>query len=173
MDDIGYYGLLAVNDEMEVMTPQSQPLTIDATGLVVAPGFIDLHTHSPTPLGQYYQAFDGVTTALELEAGFYPVRDYGADISGAPLIHYGASAGHVMARLLEKNGLSCLTCHQAHGPAEGQGTPVGAGALPEGDATNVGSALMSRGFTSHSAIGHVRIRFQSVFVSSARDTELW
>ncbi|NND68995.1 MAG: amidohydrolase family protein [Halioglobus sp.] len=79
--------------------------TIDATGLVVAPGFIDLHTHSPTPLGQYYQAFDGVTTALELEAGHFPVLEYGQAISTQPLIHYGASAGHVMARLLEKNGL--------------------------------------------------------------------
>lgn len=85
--------------------PISGRTTIDAAGLVVAPGFIDLHTHSPTPLGQYYQAFDGVTTALELEAGHYPVRDYGAAISAEPLIHYGASAGHVMARLLEKNGL--------------------------------------------------------------------
>ncbi len=85
--------------------PISASMQIDATGLVVAPGFIDLHTHSPTPLGQYYQAFDGVTTALELEAGFFPVLEYGGDISGEPLIHYGASAGHVMARLLEKNGL--------------------------------------------------------------------
>ena len=42
---------------------------IDASFLVVAPGFIDLHSHSPTPLGERYQVMDGVTTALELEAG--------------------------------------------------------------------------------------------------------
>ncbi|GAB5451559.1 MAG: amidohydrolase family protein [Halioglobus sp.] len=85
--------------------PLQAPVTIDAAGLVVAPGFIDLHTHSPTPLGQYFQAFDGVTTALELEAGFHPVLDYAGEIDQAPLINYGASAGHVMARILEKNGL--------------------------------------------------------------------
>jgi len=39
---------------------------LEVNGLVVAPGFIDLHTHSPTTLGQHYQLMDGVTTALEL-----------------------------------------------------------------------------------------------------------
>ncbi|MEP1469642.1 MAG: amidohydrolase family protein [Halieaceae bacterium] len=79
---------------------------IDAKGLVVAPGFIDLHTHSPTPLGQYYQAFDGVTTALELEVGSFPILDYGVGISDTPLINFGASAGHVGMRVFEKNGLN-------------------------------------------------------------------
>lgn len=80
-------------------------IIVDASGLVVAPGFIDLHTHSPTRLGQYYQAFDGVTTALELEAGHYPLQDYAAQISSEAMINFGASAGYIGMRLLEKNGL--------------------------------------------------------------------
>ncbi len=99
---------LGIRDDT-IVAVSEQPLAaeqiIDATGLVVSPGFIDLHTHSTTPLGQYYQAFDGVTTALELEAGYYPVLDYGRDVQDQPLINYGASAGHVVARLLEKDGM--------------------------------------------------------------------
>lgn len=99
-------------------SPLSADRIIDASGLVVSPGFIDLHTHSPTPLGQYFQAFDGVTTALELEAGYYPVLEYGGSISDQALINYGASAGHVMARVLEKDGLKMSD-------AMGTPTPVG------------------------------------------------
>ena len=72
---------------------------IDAEGLVVAPGFIDLHTHSTTPLGQQYQLLDGVTTALELEAGAFPVESYGESIKDAARIHYGSSVGWGSARL--------------------------------------------------------------------------
>lgn len=93
----------------KIVAISERPLTskkiIDASGLVVAPGFIDLHTHSPTPLGEYYQAFDGVTTALELEAGFFPVLEYGSEIAAKPLINYGASAGYLGMRVFEKNGL--------------------------------------------------------------------
>ncbi|MFK7897024.1 MAG: amidohydrolase family protein [Myxococcota bacterium] len=73
--------------------------TIDASGLVVAPGFIDLHTHSATPLGQRYQLLDGVTTALELEAGAYPIDRFGDALSEGARIHYGASAGFGSIRL--------------------------------------------------------------------------
>lgn len=76
--------------------------TIDATGLVVSPGFINVHSHSWTPLGQDFEAMDGVTTALELEAGAYPVSEFGTQqpfaIAGKARINYGASAGHAWVR---------------------------------------------------------------------------
>src|SRR5262245_38669573 len=43
--------------------------TIEAKGLVVAPGFIDLHEHGQEPRNYQFQARDGVTTSLELVAG--------------------------------------------------------------------------------------------------------
>jgi N-acyl-D-aspartate/D-glutamate deacylase len=73
--------------------------TIDATGLVVAPGFIDLHSHGQTPENYRYKAMDGVTTALELEVGVSPVAAWYAARDGKALINFGASAGHIPARM--------------------------------------------------------------------------
>ena len=72
---------------------------VDATGLVVAPGFIDLHSHGQTPENYRYKAMDGVTTALELEVGVSPVSDWYKAREGQSLIHFGASAGHIPARM--------------------------------------------------------------------------
>jgi N-acyl-D-aspartate/D-glutamate deacylase len=106
LDALRHIGIRGSRIEVISETPLRGQIEIDATGLVVAPGFIDLHTHSPTQLGQYYQLFDGVTTALELEAGAYPVSAYGGQVEDQPLINFGASAGYLSMRLLEKDGLS-------------------------------------------------------------------
>jgi N-acyl-D-glutamate deacylase len=87
--------------------PLTAKRTIDATGLCVAPGFIDLHAHGQWTSANWMQAFDGVTTALELELGLLPIPDYYANIEkeGRPL-NYGASASAMMARIavLEHDG---------------------------------------------------------------------
>jgi N-acyl-D-aspartate/D-glutamate deacylase len=72
---------------------------IDVTGLVVAPGFIDLHQHSHTPYAYGFKAMDGVTTALELEVGVSPVDRWYAAHEGRSLINFGASSGHIPARM--------------------------------------------------------------------------
>ena len=78
---------------------------IDASGKIVAPGFIDYHAHGQRILSGRVQAFDGVTTALELEAGMLPLAEYyeNAQAEGRP-IHYGASVNWAHARMAVKIG---------------------------------------------------------------------
>ena len=78
-------------------TPEAHQV-VDAGGLVVAPGFIDLHAHGQDPESSRYQARDGVTTAMELEMGVYPVERWYAAREGQALIHFGASVSHQGAR---------------------------------------------------------------------------
>jgi N-acyl-D-aspartate/D-glutamate deacylase len=72
---------------------------VDVAGLVVAPGFIDLHSHGQDDENYRFKARDGVTTALELEAGASPVKPWYAAREGKALINYGASSGHIPARI--------------------------------------------------------------------------
>ena len=71
---------------------------VHAGGLVVSPGFIDLHQHGQDMASQRVKALDGVTTALELEIGAPDVAQFLKAKEGHSLIHYGTSASHVAAR---------------------------------------------------------------------------
>lgn len=73
---------------------------IQAAGLVVAPGFIDLHQHGQDLASQRVKAFDGVTTALEMEIGVPDVAQFLKSKEGHSLIHFGTTASHVAARSL-------------------------------------------------------------------------
>lgn len=65
--------------------------TINVAGLVVAPGFIDMHIHGRSNVEQEYQLHDGVTTALELEWGIEHLGKWYESRQGKALINYGAS----------------------------------------------------------------------------------
>jgi N-acyl-D-aspartate/D-glutamate deacylase len=81
-------------------SPLNGKRTIHAAGLVVAPGFIDLHQHGQELASQRVKAFDGVTTALEMEIGAPDVAQFLQSKQGRSIIHYGTTASHVAARSL-------------------------------------------------------------------------
>ena len=83
--------------------------TIDATGLVVAPGFIDLHAHGQDIPSNRFQAADGVTTALELEIGTWPVQRFYESRRGKALLNYGSAVSHVVARHAAVEGREDVT----------------------------------------------------------------
>ena len=91
----------------EVAALPPGPADYDVTGLVVTPGFIDLHSHVDDIGGLRLQAMDGVTTALELEAGVTPVAAAyrRAAAQGRP-VNYGFSASWALARMQALAGLA-------------------------------------------------------------------
>jgi N-acyl-D-aspartate/D-glutamate deacylase len=72
---------------------------IDAAGLVVAPGFIDLLSYDPNPYGVWFKVADGVTTTM----GMHGLNDEAAPFferwgNDPPPVNYGGAFDHPFAR---------------------------------------------------------------------------
>ena len=80
--------------------------TVDATGKIVAPGFIDTHFHFQTPIGYSLGLRDGVTSSMDFEmgcAGSY-VADWYEARSDKTQANYGVAASHEFARAMIIDG---------------------------------------------------------------------
>ncbi|MBM4187738.1 MAG: amidohydrolase family protein [Gemmatimonadetes bacterium] len=108
LDGIRHLGIRDGRIALVSEQPLAAADTIDATGLVVAPGFVDLHSHSIGAGGDVWQVRDGVTTSLELEEGASPVAEWYQDLEGKSLIHYGVAAGHIPTRIAVMQRVSTL-----------------------------------------------------------------
>lgn len=100
LDAIRNIGVRGKRIETISKTPLQGKTTLDVRGLVVAPGFIDLHSHGQDDENYHFKAHDGVTTAMELEVGVWPVSKFYQIREGKALINFGASSGHVPARMV-------------------------------------------------------------------------
>ena len=77
---------------------------VDASGMVVAPGFIDLHQHGQSLENYDAQIRDGITTSLELEIGVENIDAWYQDRHGKALINHGASISHPYSRQMAMLG---------------------------------------------------------------------
>jgi N-acyl-D-aspartate/D-glutamate deacylase len=73
-------------------------MTVDARGLVVAPGFVDLNQLSHAPDAQRAKVLDGVTAAFAMMEGAGDVDEWYAAREGVSLVHFGAAIGHLPVR---------------------------------------------------------------------------
>lgn len=96
-------------------TPLQGRKTLDARGMVVSPGFIDLHAHGQNSKGEYYQLLDGVTTAIDMEIGAMPIATFFDEMQGKALINFGASAAHICARVEVISNRHCAGAAVLHG----------------------------------------------------------
>jgi len=103
----------------KIMQISTEPLkgkeTINASGLVISPGFIDLHIHGRSNKEQEYQVHDGVTTALEMEWGVAYLKEWYASRQNKALINYGASVNWPFERsmVIDGNSASMLELREA------------------------------------------------------------
>ena len=99
LDAIRYVAISAGKITAISEQPLKGRTEIDGTGLVLAPGFIDLHWHGIDLASGRYQLLDGVTSALELEIGVADIAKWYAARTGKSFINYGASIGHPPVRM--------------------------------------------------------------------------
>jgi len=98
LDQVANVGVVGGRITRVSTEPLTGRRTIDAHGLVVAPGFIDLHQHGQDEASGVLKAFDGVTSALEMEIGSPDVKAFLTRKTGHSLINFGTAASHSAAR---------------------------------------------------------------------------
>lgn len=158
LDAIRHVGIRGGRVESISSSPLTGTRVIDATGLVVAPGFIDLHEHGQQEESYALMVRDGVTSALELEVGTEDVGKWYAARDPGQIVNFGVSAGHIRARMKVLNDPSTALLPSGVG---------GSGAATDAQIAEMESVLR-RGL----AEGAVAVGFGSAYTPGATMAEI-
>jgi hypothetical protein len=99
LDAVRHVGVRGGTIEAVSETALEGRRVIDASGHVVAPGFVDLHEHGQQAESYALMVRDGVTSAFELEVGTGDVAAWYAAREAGQLVNFGVAAGHIPARM--------------------------------------------------------------------------
>lgn len=99
LDAVRHVGIRSGKIAAVSAAPLQGARVVDAKGLVVAPGFIDLHSHGQDAENYRAKAMDGVTSALECEVGTMDIDAWYAQRAGKALVNFGVTVGHIPVRM--------------------------------------------------------------------------
>lgn len=157
LDAVRHVGVRDGRVEAVSTQPLQGARTIDASGLVVAPGFINLHWHGTQPRSNTFEAMDGVTSTFELEIGVADVDAWYDERAGRMPINYGVAVGHAPVRMRVMND---------------PGTFVPAGVAAREPATDAQRAQILDGIERGLQRGAVGVGFGLAYTPAASKREI-
>ncbi|MGB7207574.1 MAG: D-aminoacylase [Pyrinomonadaceae bacterium] len=151
---------------------------IDATGLVLAPGFIDIHNHSESGLLREgtaaNQVSQGITTVLVGPDGGspFPIKDYFAKLDRKIAVNVGAFIGHATVReeVMKNDYTRKATDDEIKQMAElvKQSMKEGAFGLSSGLEYDVGFSASTEELV---ALSQVAAKHRGIYMTHMRDEE--
>ncbi len=165
-------------DKIGDFKPSTGELVLDGSGLVLAPGFIDIHNHSESGLLREgtaaNQVSQGITTVLVGPdgGGPWPIADYFAKLDGKIAVNVGAFVGHATVReqILKKDYMRKATADEIKQMAElvAHGMKAGAFGLSSGLEYDVGFSATTEELIE---LAKPAGKFHGIYMTHMRDEE--
>jgi N-acyl-D-amino-acid deacylase len=158
--------------------PSKNDDVIDASGLALAPGFIDIHNHSESGLFREgtaaNQVSQGITTVMVGPDGGspWPLTDYFAKLNGKIAVNVGAFIGHASVReeILKNDYKRTATADEIAAMAKlvEQAMDEGAFGLSSGLEYDVGFMATTEELVE---LSRVAAKYNGIYMSHIRDEE--